>query len=146
MQRPEVMQRDGESLSAGDLVFCTRALLFVANNVQASVSMRERLLDPNIDYFPRNDPPSMGLTQPIYGYLLLTSYDLIISITIIMELNIGPRCQELETTSALCRYFAVLQVARPELFDLPILTSLFSAGLTFSPLSHPDGTHLITKC
>ena len=25
-------------------------------------------------------------------------------------------------------------------FDLPILTVLFSPGITFSPLSHPNGT------
>ena len=85
----------------------------------------------------------MGLTEPVYAYLLLASYHLIISITVITELNIGPSSPErVEAASALCRHFAVLQIAPPECFDLPILTSLFSAGLTFGPLTHPDGISL----
>ena len=102
--------------------------------------------DPNLDYFPGNDPPIMGLTEPSFAYILLASYHLIISITVITELNIGPRCRErVEAASELCRHYAVLQFSPPESFDLPILTSLFSAGLTFSPLSHPDGPHLIAE-
>ena len=101
---------------------------------------REQPLDPNLDYFPGNDPPIMGLNEPVYAYLLLASYHLIISITVITELSIGSSSRErVEAASALCRHYAVLQVAPPECFDLPILTSLFSAGLTFSPVSHPDG-------
>jgi len=102
--------------------------------------------DPNLDYFPGNDPPIMGLTEPSFAYILLASYHLIISITVITELSIGPRCRErVEAASELCRHYAVLQFCPPESFDLPILTSLFSAGLTFSPLGHPDGPHLISE-
>jgi hypothetical protein len=108
---------------------------------------REHSPDPDLDYFPGNDPPIMGLTEQSFAYILLTSYHLIISITVITELNIGPRCRErVEAASELCRHYAVLQFSPPESFDLPILTSLFSAGLTFSPLSHPDGhPHLIAE-
>jgi hypothetical protein len=55
---------------------------------------RERPPDSNLDYFPGNDPPIMGLTEPSFAYLLLASYHLIISITVITELSIGPRCRE----------------------------------------------------
>jgi len=95
----------------------------------------------DLDFFPGKDPPIVGLTEPFYGYLLLASYHLIISLTIILDLSIGPSSTErLEAASALCRHYAVLQVAPPECFDLPILTALFSAGITFSPLSHPYGS------
>jgi len=107
---------------------------------------REHPPDPNLDYFPGNDLPILGLTEPCFAYKILASYHLIISITVITELNIGPRCRErVDAASELCRHYAVLQFSPPESFDLPILTSLFSAGLTFSPLSHPDGSHLITE-
>ena len=107
---------------------------------------REHHPDPNLDYFPGNDPPIMGLTEPCFAYLLLASYHLIISITVITELNIGPRCRErLEAASELCRHYAVLQFSLPESFDIPLLGPLFSAGLTFSPLSHPDGPHPIAE-
>ena len=107
---------------------------------------RDHHPDPNLDYFPGNDPPIMGLTEPCFAYHLLASYHLLISITVITELNIGPCCRErVEAASELCRHYAVLQVAPPESFDIPILTSLFSAGLTFSPLSHPDGLHLTAE-
>jgi hypothetical protein len=98
-------------------------------------------LKNTLDPFPGKGLPIVGLTEPAYGYLLLASYHLIISLTVIANLSIGPSSTErLEAASALCRHYAVLQVAPPECFDLPILTALFSAGITFSPLSHPDGT------
>ena len=94
----------------------------------------------DLEQFPGTEPV-IGLTEPVFGYILLTTYHLLISLTLISHPVLDDACPErIEAATELCRLYAVLQVEPPECFDLPLLTSLFSAGITFSPISHPDGT------
>lgn len=99
-------------------------------------------LQIDLDRFPGTEAVE-GLTEPIYGYILITTYHLIISLTLISQPGLETVCPErIEAATELCRIYAVLQVDPPECFDLPLLTSLFSAGMSFNPISSPDRTSL----
>ena len=96
-------------------------------------------LPVDLEQFPGTEPV-VGLTEPIFGYILLTTYQLLISLTLISHPGLGDTCPDrIQAATELCRLYAVLQADPPECFDLPLLSSLFSAGLAFSPISYPEG-------
>jgi len=99
----------------------------------------------NRDKFP-GQTPITGLTEPVYGYLLLVTYQLLIALSVITDLKFGPSSPErVEAATELCKLYAVLQFAPPECLEIPILSSLLAAGMTFSPMSHPDGKERISN-
>lgn len=96
-------------------------------------------LPVDLEQFPGTEP-AVGLTEPVFGYILLTTYQLLISLTLISHPGLDDTCPDrIQAATELCRLYAVLQAEPPECFDLPLLSSLFSPGLTFSPISHPEG-------
>jgi hypothetical protein len=102
-------------------------------------------LRPNLDIFPGSKGPVLGLTEPGYGHLLLASFHLTISLSIIADPRLGPVMkQRTHAAIELCRHYAVLQVNVPDCNEIPILTSLLLAGLTLGPMTHPDGMSLGT--
>jgi hypothetical protein len=97
------------------------------------------LLRADLDLFPESTP-IISLTEPVYGYLLLVSYHLFISLSVVETQQLGPVTPErILAAKELCRQYTVLQVHPPECFDMPILSSLRSEGITFGPTPHPKG-------
>ena len=95
-------------------------------------------LPVDLEQFPGTEL-IVGLTEPVFGYILMTTYQLLISLTLISHPRLDDTCPDrIQAATELCRLYAVLQAEPPECFDLPLLSSLFSAGLAFSPISYPE--------
>ena len=84
-----------------------------------------------------------GMIDPGRGYLLLVSYQLLISLTLITHPRLWPAPSErIIGASKLCRLYDALQLESPDCKALPVLSCLFAAGTTFGPQYHPKGIYI----
>jgi hypothetical protein len=84
--------------------------------------------------------PVKGITVQSYGYRLIGTYLLMIALTLVQNPRIGPVSEErCRAAAELCRHYAAVEHQRCDCPNFPILTALWSAGLTFGPKTHPIG-------
>ena len=84
--------------------------------------------------------PTPGITDPSYGYRLVQTYLLRLALTLVQNPRIGPVSPERRYSAAeLCCHYAAVEHVPSVCPNLPVLTALFCAGLTFGPNTHPNG-------
>jgi hypothetical protein len=84
--------------------------------------------------------PVPGITDISFGYRLMASYMLTIALTFVQNSRIGLISQQrYDAALDLCRTYAAVQGTRSTCPNLPVLTALWFAGLTFGPRTHFAG-------
>jgi len=81
--------------------------------------------------------PVSGITDISLGYRLMASYMLTIALTFVQNPRIGLISQQrYDAARDLCRTYAAVQGTRSICPNLPVLSALWFAGLTFGPRTH----------
>ena len=77
--------------------------------------------------------PSLRFKNPLYACLLLTRYAMTISLSLIVDPQVGPRVKDrVDAAVEICRIYAALGGSHP-VGSLTCLASVWWAGLTFEP-------------
>jgi hypothetical protein len=84
--------------------------------------------------------PTIRFKNPLYACLLLTHYAMTISLSLILDPQVGPRTTDrVEAAVEICRIYAALGGNHP-VGSLTCLASVWWAGLTFDSRTYPQGT------
>ena len=87
--------------------------------------------------------PTIRFKNPLYACLLLTHYAMTISLSLIVDPQVGPRTNDrVEAAVEICRIYAALGGNHP-VGSLTCLASVWWAGLTFDSRTYPQGTHSV---